>query len=990
MEESYNFATTILTSKSPEQAAAIVPNVITGSTGLNKDLIAWFNQYSSAISSHNQALKSLLEEANKIGKRSNIGFNNFPRNWNCLLNSVQLDLNNNEILQKNLKQEIINPLKDLIEKDVRISELIVNGQELNEISQNLTKDGEYQWNYKAPQTFQNLEDFKKIEIQLMFDIILNYFQLFNGKLTKELKNNENSTNYLLGSFKLDHEMENQLDYLQNTQFQLPKSNFPSSSTGAAGATGNAQPPPKQKRMSSFGRLDKHTSSTGSVGSDSSSPKKQSKLKSRVGSIFGRKKKKDQQNQNQLNHEQAIPEDASLSTETSTTRSAPISRNATRRSTLEPPIGNQRQDSFNSHQNDNSNIGVTALPTQRSPFQPLQPTKKSQQPSQQSAFPEQTQNYSTQQSNFGSSQQHQQQQQSQPITPTHDKFIRSTQDPIDSPNVIKYNDNDEEDDEEDEDESDEDSINNGRRSSLLQRHKLDTNEQTPSQSQSPAIGSFSQSNNKSLPQQPQQYQQQSQQIPQQTSQQQSSQQVPQLFQQPKQSIPASAYLDTHQRSRQSSDGKYSFEVGDDQKPISATPRSEQNGFNIESPSSKQQPIEPVVDTQAGGNGLATTVAAGIAGATGAAAGAVAGALTGISELGNNNSSDSNNNNHNFNESQTSSSLSNKPAPPPSRKVVHHDTTTSTNSTSRDSTIFHNLPSATSSSTNTRDSFIQPPSVISRNSFINNQNFKPLVNQDTGSLLKNDFKHFNLNDDSSNLGLNTSIAEIINANFKDGQLISSQLLGEVAFNYNGNLKNQSPIQINIPYKFDKLIVNKQFFTELGNNQYSIDPLSISKKTLGGLKYLIKNLQVPILIQQIWKFEPHQSSLMISLRSNLPIDIILENLIVSVALDSNVEATSASSKPQGSFNKDKNRITWRYNNLIKLKSNGANEEKLIARFMTNGIGKECESGVQLKFAISNANDVLNSCKIYLNDDESAGGNNEEIPSFRNLISGQYSSHI
>ncbi|KAI5955364.1 SYP1 [Candida jiufengensis] len=956
MEESYNFATTILTSKSPEQAAAIVPNVITGSTGLNKDLIAWFNQYSSAISSHNQALKSLLDEANKIGKRSNIGFNNFPRNWNCLLNSVQLELNNNEILQKNLKQEIINPLRDLIEKDVRISELIVNGQELNEISQNLTKDGEYKWNYKAPQTFQNLEDFKKIEIQLMFDIILNYFQLYNGKLSKELKNNENSTNYLLGSFKLDNEMENQLNYLQTTQFQIQPSSIPPTSAAAAGPS---SVPPKQKRMSSFGRLDKHGTS-GSVGSDGS-PKKPSKLKSRVGSIFGRKKKKDQANQ--PSHELSIPEDASLSTETSTTRSAPISRNVTRRSTMDPPIREERQNSFNNHQNDHTAVGGT-IPsqTQQSPFQPLQPIKKSQTqnqptpppPKQQSSFPSQSQNYPTQQSNFGAFQQQQQQQQQQQLnTPSHDRFLpqRPTNEPTDSPNVVKYNDNDDDDEDEDDDESDEDSIGNGRRSSLLQRHELDNQKQNTNQG-----SSF---NNKSLPQpqqelhEPYQHQQQ--------------QKVPQIFQQPKQNIPAGAYLDT-QRSRQNSDGKYSFEAGDDQKPISATPRSEQNGFNIESPyQQQQQPIEPVVASSTEGNGFPATVAAGIAGVAGATAGAVAGTLTGISEFGSNN--------HN---SQSSAS---KPAPPPSRKVVHHDTISSANSNSRDSTIFHNLPSATSSS-NTRDSIIQPPSVVSRNSFINNQSFKPLVNQDTGSLLKNDFKHFNLNDDSSTLGLNTSIAEIINANFKDGELQTSQLLGEVAFNYNGNLQSQEPIQINIPYSFDKLIVNKQFIEELGNNEYSIDPLSISKKTLGGLKYLLKNLQVPIIIQQIWKFEQHQSSLMISIRSNLPHDIILDHLVVSVALDKDVEATSASSKPQGSFNKDKNRITWRYNKSINLKSNGGNEEKLIARFMTNGLGKECESGVQLKFSIASS-EVVKNCSIYLL-------NGQEIPSFRNLISGQYSSHI
>ena len=42
---------------------------------------------------------------------------------------------------------------------------MINGQELQEISGNLNREGEIQWNYKAPQSFQNLEDFKKLKFK---------------------------------------------------------------------------------------------------------------------------------------------------------------------------------------------------------------------------------------------------------------------------------------------------------------------------------------------------------------------------------------------------------------------------------------------------------------------------------------------------------------------------------------------------------------------------------------------------------------------------------------------------------------------------------------------------------------------------------------------------------------------------------------------------------------------------------------------------------
>lgn len=809
-DQDFNFATTILTSKTPQQAAAIIPNVITGSTGLNKDLITWFKHYSSTLENYTQGLQQLIDEATKIAERSSIGFNNFPRNWNCLVNAVKTEHDNNEAVNKHLRQEIINPLRELIEKDVRISELMINGQELQEISGNLNREGEIQWNYKAPQSFQNLEDFKKIEIQVMFDIILNFFQLNNGKLTKDLKNNENSTNYLLGSFKLDAEMQNQLNYLVNTQFATPQRGLQQQGQHLAPA---AVPNNKQRRNSSFAKLEK-----------SASPKKPSKLKSKVGSIFGRKKKKEK-----FTGADSIAEDESLSEvslpPTRTRNSSVLSRsNSTRRSFIdrfhrdESSTGISRQ--HEQHQQPLSDpLPHAEKPQPEIPQSPEAPQAKSLEPVsevQKELFPP-MQNGSERKGENQQSRVDVPSQTLSPVTPTHDGFggsVKPLPEPVDSPNVIKYNDSD-------------DSSTEERRGSLLEKHNLEVQPvSSPFTTQPPAP-------------------------------------VPQ-----------------ESRSRQSSDGIYSFEAGDDSNPISATPRSEQNVFG-------QMP-DPNLSPE-------KTLA---------------------------------------------------PPPPPSRKVLHHE-----EPTVRDSALFHNLPAASHSG---RDSVMAP-----------------LASQDTGhSLLKNDFKHENL---ASTLGLSSSIAEVINASFKDGQLIKSQVVGEVAFNYNGNASD--PLVVTIPNSFDKVLVNKTFIKDLGQSKYKVNPTSITSKTLGGLKYLLKPTQVPVIIQQIWKFEPHQSSLMVSIRSTTP--LVLENFVVSVALNQDIEATSASSKPQGAFNKEKNRITWRYPQSLAL--NG--EERLIARFMTNGLGSEHESGVQIKFQVKDPQ--VKYCSIY-------SENGEEIPTFRNLVSGSYSGHL
>ena len=84
-----------------------------------------------------------------------------------------MEIHSNEALFKSLKLEAIGPLKDVFQKDVRYSELLVNSQELQEISSDLSSSGsnaEMQWNMKAPQIFDNFENFKKFEAQLLFDV----------------------------------------------------------------------------------------------------------------------------------------------------------------------------------------------------------------------------------------------------------------------------------------------------------------------------------------------------------------------------------------------------------------------------------------------------------------------------------------------------------------------------------------------------------------------------------------------------------------------------------------------------------------------------------------------------------------------------------------------------------------------------------------------------------------------------------------------------
>ncbi|KAG2733108.1 hypothetical protein G9P44_004098 [Scheffersomyces stipitis] len=970
-EDSFNYPTSILTSKTPEQAAKILPNGLNSAYKLlDTDLSRWFKEYASVLQTYNNGLRSLLATGNEMFKESNNDgeFSNFPRHWNCFLASLQIELNNNDELSNSINNEIIRPLRDVVDKDVRLSELLINSQELQEISDGLksTKsNAEMQWNYKAPQIFQNWEDFKKYETQLLFDIVLNYFQSQNSKLTKELTNNENSTNYLLKNFKLDNEMQFHLEWLLHHKFEPAKDGFVQQQQKQQQHQLNKQSHPQQressqshhpsKRFSVLPSSKHHQEPPSTSSSSINSGKKSNKLKSRVGSIFGRSKNK----KGKAGKSDTIPETESITSETNLprgdltqmhTRASSITSrgNSYRRPSgavsthgpLPPTPSSAHTSTFPSTQRTQSSGLVSqpasAAPEKETPHLPSSSVAAEVGSSTVASEPVQPPQYYNNSRTLAppitSS--------SSPLNPNKlpPQSIQEEPPVAESPNVVKYKDTDSSSDEE----GPEDIQNNGR--SMLQKHDLEPEDEAqgtsprdsyPSLAPPPQLpGSFIRSNTNGT-------------------------------------VNSSDPHLSDPRSRQSSSGKYSFEAGDDQKPIAATPRSQSENV-FESPPESELPEPNVSDVQLKAvaepetsNGWAGKTAIGAAAIGAAGLAAAAGALG-----------------------------SRAPPPPPSRKVIHHQTADevsalpatperqistqpSRNRSEVTSQMFHNLPSA-------RESLVQPHAT--------GGSFAPLVSQDTGmsSLSKSDyFKHFDTGSEPVTKGLNASIADVVNANFKDGQLVKSQLIGEVAFTYIPEDATASlpvePILVRIPNSFDKVILNNSFVDKLEDEVFKISPALVSSKTLGGIKYLLKlnETQVPIIVQQVWRYEDHQASLVVKLRVNPAIreEVVVENLFVSVALKSNVQATSASSKPQGAFNKEKNRITWRYTQPLKLGGDVV-EEKLIARFMTNGKGVEDEAGVQLKFLIHDH--PIKFATIYSYEDKT-----KEIASVRNITSGNYSGH-
>ncbi|KAL3241191.1 uncharacterized protein RNJ42_03283 [Nakaseomyces bracarensis] len=269
----------------------------------------------------------------------------------------------------------------------------------------------------------------------------------------------------------------------------------------------------------------------------------------------------------------------------------------------------------------------------------------------------------------------------------------------------------------------------------------------------------------------------------------------------------------------------------------------------------------------------------------------------------------------------------------------------------------------------------------------------------------FQH--LPDEFAKFGLNASIAEVINASFKDGVLQSSQLVGEIALNYVKNTVMNTPLPAGLELKiansskFNRVILNQAFMEKVGDDIFKVNPQFIDSRTLGAVKYSIDGPIVPITVHPVWKFEPHQASVVLTVKLSALVpedssEMVLDDFMITVNI-SGAETTSALSKPPGTFNKDRKRITWKFKEPLVVKRNDVT--KFIGRFMTEGQASEPENGVMAKFVIrehGNSNsgtiDVLGSAtslEVQEFDVENPfGGEWQPIRTNRTLTSGNYTA--
>ncbi|KAG7919762.1 hypothetical protein KL905_003627 [Ogataea polymorpha] len=290
----------------------------------------------------------------------------------------------------------------------------------------------------------------------------------------------------------------------------------------------------------------------------------------------------------------------------------------------------------------------------------------------------------------------------------------------------------------------------------------------------------------------------------------------------------------------------------------------------------------------------------------------------------------------------------------------------------------------------------------------------TNTGTGGLSSGQIRHPNL----TQPGLNASVVEIYNASFKDGEVTGCNVIGEVAFSYLldksvQKIPSKIELQLSSSGALPSFITNPMFIQQNQQqpNHFTImDPSQIHLRTVGGLKYMLNSSKPPIVVHPIWKHEQSQSTVIISIKPSdelLPLlesgSIELANLMVSVSI-TGAQAASAATKPSGSFNREKNRVTWNLTSTPFVFSASHHEERLIARFMTNGVAREADAGIQLRFTINsetgaelvsrlNTNIGIKALSDTAEDPFSSTDHIEEewspVTTLQTIIAGSYSGH-
>ncbi|KAK9245041.1 Muniscin C-terminal mu homology domain-containing protein [Lipomyces tetrasporus] len=261
-----------------------------------------------------------------------------------------------------------------------------------------------------------------------------------------------------------------------------------------------------------------------------------------------------------------------------------------------------------------------------------------------------------------------------------------------------------------------------------------------------------------------------------------------------------------------------------------------------------------------------------------------------------------------------------------------------------------------------------------------------------------------------GLSSSVVETVHVSLLNGAPTRVLIVGEVALSFSTTTTTTPspvPLRLTNTSALDRVLPNQSFLTPSeSEDEYTLHSATLSSAPAIAFKYSITSLSyAPIIVDPIWKFEPHQTSVMMYyfLNPDFPVDeLTVSDMSIQVAIEG-ARATACRSKPSGVFDQETAKLS------IPIAGEGqevtlrkADEKvQVLVRFLNDGLAKEPSSGgVVVKFRYSPPPDldgvgveVLDVAKKSgqetvdpFADEAGAEGEWSLVPVVRSVVAGQY----
>ncbi|KAK9390618.1 Muniscin C-terminal mu homology domain-containing protein [Lipomyces mesembrius] len=261
-----------------------------------------------------------------------------------------------------------------------------------------------------------------------------------------------------------------------------------------------------------------------------------------------------------------------------------------------------------------------------------------------------------------------------------------------------------------------------------------------------------------------------------------------------------------------------------------------------------------------------------------------------------------------------------------------------------------------------------------------------------------------------GLSSSIVETVHLSLQNGVPTRALIVGEIALSFSSTTTTSpslAPLRLTNTSGLARVMPNQSLLVPSESaGEYIVDAAALSSAPAIAFKYSITSPSyAPIIVDPIWKFEAHQTSVMLYyfLNPDFPVDeLVVSDFSIEVAIEG-ARATTCRSKPSGVFDQETAKLSIPIageGHEVTLRK-GDEKVQVLVRFLNEGLAREPSSGgVVVKFRYSPPEAMDGVCVEVLDVGKKGGEETDDpfadeaaaeaewslVPVVRSVVAGQY----